>query len=335
MTVLEAAANPDEPLVSVVIPTRNCISYLPAALASVLAQGVSRLEIIVVDDASTDGTDVWLDARRRHLPQLIVLRGTGDGPDVARNRAIAIARAPLIAFLDADDIWQPGKLSPQLAFHAADAAAVFSFTDYLHVDVAGRSFGTCFEFWPAFRRIVGASASPGGYQRLPQPFAAILAENVVGTSAVVARRDALQRVGGFDASVRSTADWDLWLRLSAIGPVGFTRDVATQYLMARPGSLSRDARLRIACMRDTIARHAASAPQHPPASAIRRARGTVRMLEADLARAEGRSIAAIVADVGALCLAPSTRLARVLMSDVLRAATPRALAKPTRDPIAN
>lgn len=333
MAAIEAARKSD-PLVSVVIPTRDCLAYLPSALASVMAQGLADLEIIVVDDGSTDGTDRWLDAQVRINPHLVVLRATGEGPDVARNRAIAMARAPLIAFLDADDIWLPGKLAAQLAYHAADADAVFSFTDYLHLDVAGRNFGTCFDFWPAFRRVVRAAAADGRFRRLQRPYATIFAENVVGTSTVVARRDALQRLGGFDASIEAAADWDLWLRLAWDSPVGFTPDVGTHYLMARPGSSSRNTRLRIACMRRVIAMHTARKPQHLLGAAVRRARANVLMVEAGLARAEGRRVSAIVADAGALCLAPSTRLARAFMSDVLRVATQRDFAgqRPTPSP---
>lgn len=312
--------NATSPAVSVVIPTRNCLAYLPAAIASVEAQQVSGVEIIVVDDGSSDGTADWLQEKRRAMPWLVVLHGRGDGPNVSRNRAIAVARAPLIAFLDADDLWLPGKLAAQLAFHASDRKAVFSFTDYLHIDPDGGNHGTCFQYWPAFRRLVQAARSGERVRRLDHAAARILAESVVGTSTVVARREALQRVGAFDVSLRSAADWDLWLRLTGLGPVGFTTALGVRYLMHRPGSVSSDARLRIACMRRILMAHAPRVVLHPGGvAAVRRAQAHILATEAELARVERRYAAAAIARLGALRRAPSLALARGLGGDLLGA----------------
>jgi hypothetical protein len=319
-----------EPAVSVIIPARNCLAYLPAALASIEAQALPGLEVIVIDDASTDGTPDWLDAKRRTAPWLGVLRGRGQGPNVARNLGLAAARAPLIAFLDADDIWLPGKLRPQLAFHTADPEAAFSFTDYLHIDPEGITHGTCFEYWPAFHRVI--SDLPGGndsYHRLERAPAHLLAENVVGTSTVVARRNALQNATGFDTSLRSAADWDLWLRLARAGPVGFTPALGTRHLIRRPGSVSDDAPLRIACMRRIVAAHAPAIRAWPGGSrALRRARAHILMTEADFKRAHAAP-GATAADLAAFWQAPSKRLARALAADLIRSILPRQPARPS------
>lgn len=304
------------PPVSVVIPTRNCLPLLPATIASVDAQGLPGIEIIVVDDGSTDGTAAWLDAQRGR-PGLVVLAGAGDGPNVSRNRAIAAASAPLIAFLDADDRWLPGKLAPQLGHHLAHPDDVFSFNDYLHVDPAGADHGTSFEYWPAFRRTAGR-ADADGYRRLERAAAAILAENVVGTSTVVARRDALQNASGFDAALRSAADWDLWLRLARAGPVAFSRRVGTHYLMQRPGSVSANAALRISCMRRILEAHAPFVREigAEGAAAVRRARANLWDCEAALARAEGRLGRAVIARLRGTLLVPSGRRLRHIAGDL-------------------
>lgn len=307
------------PAVAVVIPARNCLSHLPAAFACVAAQGVGDMEIIVVDDGSDDGTGDWLESRRGLVPGLITLRGEGDGPNVSRNRAIAAARAPLIAFLDADDLWMPGKLAAQLAFHRANPHVAFSFTDYLHVDPGGREHGTSFEFWPRFRR--SAVSGGDGYRILDRAYAQILAENVVGTSSVVATRIALQTASGFDASLRSAADWDLWLRLARAGAVAFTPTVGMRYLMQRPGSVSGNLGLRIECMHRIVAAHAPAVLASGEIEAVRHAQAHLRTTEAELARSEARYASAAAANLRALLSVPSARSARACLRDLLAAAT--------------
>ncbi len=296
------------PCVSVVIPTRNCFTYLPRALESVTTQMVPDIEIIVVDDGSTDETAEWLAKMRRTDPRLVVLTGNGDGPNVSRNRAIAAAQAPLVAFLDADDVWFPGKLAAQLSFHAADREAVFSFNDSF-VDNGGREYGTAFEYW-WFRRTAAAARKVGGdgYRRLDRACAHILAENVVGTSTVVAKRSALQNASGFDASIRSASDWDLWLRLSRMGPVGFSPAVGTRYLMQRPGCVSGNIDLRNACMRQILNTHARFVPEPRFRS---RASATMLIAEADAASSQGRAIAALKYAIRSFLKAASKRGARL------------------------
>lgn len=304
------------PVVSVVIPARNCGALLPAAIASVDAQDVDNVEIVVVDDGSSDGTAEWLANERCSRPGLVVLTGGGDGPNISRNRAIVAAAAPLIAFLDADDLWTPGKLAAQLAFHANDRSAIFSFTDYLHVDPSGACHGTSFEYWPAFRRSLAGEDATNGFRRLDRPAAHILAENVVGTSTVVARREVLQNASGFDASLRSAADWDLWLRLARSGPVGFSRTVGTRYLMQRPGSVSANAALRIACMHRILDANAPFLLAAGESGSVRLARAHLLETEAEFARAQGRRGEAIATHLRAWALCPSARRLRAIAADL-------------------
>ncbi len=294
------------PIVSVVIPARDCLAYLPGAFASIAAQNVENLEIIVIDDGSTDGTAAWLQAQKAHWPMLTVLTGQGDGPNVSRNRGIAAARGELIAFLDADDRWTDGKLAEQIAYHLANPAVVFSFTDYRHVDPNGGDHGPCFGFWPHFFGL--ASQAGAGWHRLDNPAAAILAENVVGTSTVVVRRWALMAVDGFDSTLVSAADWDLWLRLCRIGSVGFSSQIGMAYLM-RPGSVSSNTAARLACMQRIIDRHVAEGDPKL-AAAARRARARIHTGEAEQAMARGRPGKALVQQAVALALAPSHRALR-------------------------
>lgn len=292
--------------VSAIVPTRNCGAFLPAAAACVEAQNQQNLELLVVDDCSTDDTSSYLHRLQERVPGVVVLNGEGRGPGAARNMAIDEARAPLVAFLDADDVWLPGKLERQLAFHHRHPEVVFSFCDYLHVDSAGVSHGTSFEYNTRFRRIAGPPHPD--YRLLDGAYPNLLAENVVGTSTVVARRDALCRIGGFDESLSSASDWDLWLRLALEGPVAYSWHVGARYLMGRPEAVSRATRRRVDAERQIVERHARHcATVQGGRQAIRRARARVMTSEAELADGEGRYARSVSASLCAFGLDPTVR----------------------------
>jgi glycosyltransferase involved in cell wall biosynthesis len=290
------------PACSVVIPARDCLAFLPAALASVDAQGCD-VEIIVVDDASQDGTSDWLAARR---PDVIRLSGEGRGPAHARNSALAAARAPLIAVLDADDLWRPGKLARQLAAHAAHPAATFSFADYLHVDPDGGQHGTAYEFW-------SFAAPQADYAPLPCAEAFLLGTNIVGASTVTARRDALLRAGGFAEDLPSAEDWDLWLRLAAAGDVLVGAQTTMTYLM-RPGGETRKRAARIAAMERILSRYEG---RNEFASALALARGRLCAAQAEWARERGAPGAALAWRMRAFRRLGEGRLLRAAAADAL------------------
>jgi len=303
-------------LCSVVIPTRDCLAYLPAALGSVSLQGRDDVDIIIADDGSSDGTQDWLLARRDRLPPIRIVETGGVGPAGARNAAIAAASAPLIAFLDADDIWWPNKLNAQLRWHVMHPETGFSFTDYLHVDEEGRSRGTCFDYWRTPLR----TARGSDFRLLPDAELTLLSINLVGTSTVVASRETILRAGGF-SPMPSAQDWDLWLRLAAMAPVAFSPAVTTTYLM-RAGSVTSKAAQRLAVMRQILARYEGrreGAIRH----ALRQAHSRVAAAEAELARSEGRVWRAVRSGLAALVRQPSWRLARSLAADCLRLPTIR------------
>jgi glycosyltransferase involved in cell wall biosynthesis len=311
------------PLVSAVIHVRDGLTYLPDAIDSVASQAVSGLEIVVVDEGSVDGTAEWLRARAKAEPRLVLLRASGEGPSAARNRGIAAARAPLIAFLEAGNAWLPGKLVPQLACHAADPELVFSFGDYLQLEPSGQHYTTCFEHCPAFRQVARAPTEGGSaYRRLRRARERLLAERIVGISTVVARRDALQFAGGFKEGLGSAADWDLWLRLASTGPVAFTPALGARCMTRNSDRAGSEARVRVACMRQMLAAHAPQIAQDSGgAGAIRRARANLLRAEAELAKLEGRHRTAVAAEFGALIRAPSFQLGRSIAAGLLRAAT--------------
>ncbi len=292
------------PEISVVIPTRNCLPWLPGAIASIGAG--SRIEIIVFDDGSDDGTQAWLAAQVARDPRLVVLRGDGIGPSIARNRAMAAARAPLIALLDADDEWYPGKLDKQLALHRQFPEIAFSFTDYRHVTMAGEDRGGCFAYWPRFHADIAGKTA--GFVLGGDAIAQIFAENMVGTSTVMMRTDTVRALGGFSTDLPSSEDWELWLRLARHGQVGCVPEILADYRIHRPGNLTRNLRARMAAV-DLIARryhHDVLKFGTWPENTLR-----ARLIggHADIAYEEGQPLRAAALRAASLLRAPSRRAA--------------------------
>jgi glycosyltransferase involved in cell wall biosynthesis len=163
------------------------------AIDSVLAQSVSTFELIVIDDGSTDGTGECL---TRLDKAIRIERIEHSGPAAARNRGVALAQAPLIAFLDSDDLWVQTKLERQLAFMRANPACAISQTD---------------EIW--IRN--GRRVNPGVRHRKRggDIFIDSLRTCLISMSATIMRTDLFRSIGGFDEIMAAAEDYDLWLRI--------------------------------------------------------------------------------------------------------------------------
>lgn len=216
----------DAPLVSVVIPTFNRAGTIQRALDSVVRQTHRPLEIIVVDDASTDDTPRLVDRGFCPVPLTLVALSHNEGAAAARNHGIALAQGDYVAFLDSDDEWQPDKLARQLAGLGPETGA--SYTGIASYGEDGRLCGLS-------RATAEGDLRPALYDH-----------NLVGsTSCVMARRDLLQQVGGFNASLRSCQDWDLWLRLAALTRFACVPEPLTWLHIAREGRISTNGRARL------------------------------------------------------------------------------------------
>ena len=187
---------PEGRSVSVVIPTYNLAQLLPGAVESVRAQAWPDLEIIVVDDGSTDDTPDVLERLSRE-GDLRWFRQENAGAAAARNRGIQEARGEWVAFLDADDFWLAGKLAAQFEALESRPSAAFSYTDER----------LRFEDGTEEDRASRATAGP----LLPQA----LAGNIFATPTAVVRRECFDAVGLFDTRLRTGEDWDMWMRLAA------------------------------------------------------------------------------------------------------------------------
>jgi glycosyltransferase involved in cell wall biosynthesis len=197
--------------VSVVLPTRDRAGFLPDALGTALAQIRVDVEVVVVDDASTDTTPDVL-GRLSDTRVRVVRNERSLGLAGARNAGIRVAEGAWIAFLDDDDLWAPEKLERQVAA-AEEAGASWAYAGAFVLT----AHGAVVHPWP-----------------LPEP-AAVLREllrlNVIpaGSSNVLVRADALRELGGFDEDFSRLADWDLWIRLAADGPPAAVRDRLVAY----------------------------------------------------------------------------------------------------------
>lgn len=193
------------PDVSVIIPAYNRRAMVREAIDSVLAQTAASFELIVVDDGSCDDTAEDLARLGAERAESVRVEHTENrGPAAARNHGVAMARAPLIAFLDSDDTWAPEKLARHLEFMREDPGCAISQTD---------------ETW--IRN--GRRVNPGirHRKRAGDFFVESLRTCLVSPSAVLMTKKLFDSIGGFDEDMCAAEDYDLWLRIQVEHEVGF------------------------------------------------------------------------------------------------------------------
>jgi len=193
---------PSTPRVSVVIPCYNAERYIASTLRSVVSQEWPELEVIVVDDGSTDASPTIVKSR---FPDVTLLRQQNAGVAAARNRGIAHASGEWIAFIDADDYWLPGKLGEQWKHLRERPGCRMSYTGW-HV-WASEAEAPDDTLLSDLAHRVSHGATGWIYTQL-------LTDCVVWTSTVLMHRSLFDEIGTFDADLRIGEDWDLWLRAS-------------------------------------------------------------------------------------------------------------------------
>jgi len=213
-------------LVSVILPVYNRAALVGRAIESVLAQTYEPVELIVVDDGSTDGTR---DVLERYKDDILLLEQAHAGPYVARNLAIKHARGELIAFIDSDDVWLRHRLSSQVPLmQRADVGLVFG--DALHVPRRKR---TCFQVSPPRRGRVAA---------------AFAWSNFVPTITVLARKSCIDEAGGFSEESTLACDYLLWFRIALRHDLDYVDEIVAEYTVNPDGishNLTRSLAARI------------------------------------------------------------------------------------------
>ncbi len=200
------------PKISVVIPCFNAEKYVIAAIRSALAQDWPDIEIIVVDDGSTDHSAQWVNDT---FPKVKVFQQPNRGVAAARNKGIQHATGDWIAFLDADDIWLDGKLKRQWQQLHAHPGVRMNYTAWQVWHSEDPSPSKAFvKHLQSKARDERCWAGPSGWI-----YPALLLDCEVWTSTVLAHRSVFDEVGNFDTSLRIGEDYDLWLRASRITPI--------------------------------------------------------------------------------------------------------------------
>jgi len=334
--------HPAEPgLVSVVIPTFNRARILRRAIDSALAQSYERIEVIVVDDGSTDETPGVL---RDLGPRVRAIRQTNAGPAVARNTAIAHARGELVAFLDSDDTWFAWKIEAQVHALGCFPEAGLAWTDMIAVDDFGnvRSHRYLREMYGAYRLIDfpalmrQTSAVANTHENLADSSrlvpirvgdlsVAILYGNLLHTPTVLMRRSWIGLSGGFDPSYRHGGeDYEFYSRVCALGPVALIDAAAVRYRVGASDQLTASEKLVHLAYNDlrTVSARMAD-PQRRramPAADLRRRLAECHAWVGSAELDHGRRWFAIKHLLASLCYRPrfdrrALRLARSLVPD--------------------
>jgi len=226
------------PTISVVIPCYNVATFIEETLATILEQSYPQVEILVVNDGSTDETKEVLEPFK-DVVRYFEIPNSG-GPSRPRNIGLLKATGELVAFCDADDMMLPGKL----------AAAEQVFDTHPEVDFLFTNFQKCNEAdvvivpdflagYRGFRKYL----QPGGETNLsllsgPDAYRSLLRSNFIGTSSVVCRPGVIASVGNFDETMPNSEDIDLWRRIARRGyTFAFLDEVHHTYRL-RFGSIS-------------------------------------------------------------------------------------------------
>jgi hypothetical protein len=198
-------------LLSVVMPTYNGERYVAAALESLLGQRDADVELVVVDDGSTDGTVDLVEQATRGTPTRLLRPGRLGNWVAASNLGLRAARGEWCCFLHQDDLWLPGRLA-RLRAELPSTPGALLLHDARYVDPAGEPLGdwTC--------------PLPAGDVDPEDFLERLLVQNFIAIPSPTFRREVALAQGGLDEQLWFSADWDLWLRLGAAGPVRHVRE---------------------------------------------------------------------------------------------------------------
>jgi glycosyltransferase involved in cell wall biosynthesis len=275
--------------VSVVIANYNMARFVGQAVESVLAQRHPPVEVIVVDDGSSDTSAQVIEELAARDPRVSLVRQTNQGQTKAKNAGVRRARGEFVAFCDADDYWLPHKLELQLPrFADPKVAVVYSRSQWIDTQMR-------------LLEVVPFDWQWHEGQVLPWLFI----DNFIPFGTAVVRRSVLEEVGGFDETYRMGIDWELWLRIAARYRFAFVDQVTYMYRVW-DGQMSRNTDARFAAaftiMNDFLARF----PGLLPASVVRKGYAVTYANRAIWRAQAGMSMLQIGRDLAsAICTAPA------------------------------
>lgn len=199
------------PKVSVVIPTYNHVRYLPYAIESAIHQNYTNLEVIVIDDGSTDGTS---EAIRPYLSKINYVYKENGGTPSALNLGLSVATGKYICWLSSDDAMMPGKVAKQVELMESDPSLGFSYTSFVVIDANGvKQYDVNSAYYPDKREMVTR----------------LMEGCFINGSSVMMSRGALNVVGNFDLGLPQAHDYDLWFRFLRHYNCGFLPEALLAY----------------------------------------------------------------------------------------------------------
>lgn len=277
------------PLVSVIIPAFNAAWCVRRAVDSVLAQTFTAFELIVVDDGSIDDT---ADVLAHYGEAIRVLRKANGGLSSARNSGINAAHGRYVAFLDADDWWLPEKLDRQVELMEVHPEIAFCST---RTSVRTSDGGTLPD-WCC------ADSSGATLERIFLTIALVAGSG----SAVMARREACIRVMGFDETLKSLEDIDMWMRLAGVGGYACI-DEPLAVILKRAGSMSGNLDVMRSSAIEVMKKNRHLLPTHKRGAFWRAAYATMLADYAKWEHRDGRSAGAAWHLLQALLMSPFSR----------------------------
>ncbi|WP_255554487.1 glycosyltransferase family 2 protein [Moritella sp. 24] len=300
-----------KPTVSVIIPSKNCLSSLPRAIDSIWQQNIANIEVIIVDDGSTDGSWEWICQLCRKHNNLIALKLNNEGTSTARNHAVRVSSGTYIAFLDADKFWYEHKLQQQIKFMEENPQVGISFTNCELMndkcEVTHDSFTNSDYFkQQAKRHNQDAFIVPKGA-------AAIFSQNIIGTSTVLVRRDLYLALDGFDHNIKLASDWDLWLKIALHTAVGCIKKPLAACL--RKKTIMSHQVKQLKATEQVIKRYENKIKTIDP-YAVRSAHAHLSESYAEYYRQVARPAQALACDIKALCEQPASRRFKNILTDL-------------------
>ncbi|WP_052446513.1 glycosyltransferase [Geoalkalibacter ferrihydriticus] len=199
--------------VSIVIPTFNNEEYILDALESVINQSYKNIEIVVVDDGSTDGTQYALEKYKNKIKYIYQ---KNRGVSAARNKGISVSTGDFICFLDSDDIFEKNKIEKQLKIHKENEQLCVSYTD-MAIFNGGKNFEK------SYHKKNNMNCQSGFI------FKNVVLGNIISTITVMIKREVFNNVGLFDESLNIGEDYDMWLRIASQYEVGYVPEVLSFY----------------------------------------------------------------------------------------------------------
>jgi glycosyltransferase involved in cell wall biosynthesis len=269
-----------QPLVSIVMPTYNRLRFLPSAVQSILSQTLRHWELIVADDGSHEPTRDYLASLEQDARVRVLYLPHSGNPGRARNAAITAARAPLVAFIDSDDLWEPTKLERQIAALRGEPECGWSYTAFVIVDADDTPL-------------------PSEHDRAWTPYRGRIFDKVVRgwasirTPAVVVGTDLVRDAGGFDEAIDCGEDYDLWARLALRSPACVVDEPLVRVRRHRDIDARKIARAHVA--RDYWLRKLAAQANGAQRSLLVEERGRNALVQAAVLTAHGHRARALAA----------------------------------------